>query len=94
MMLLILEPFVSFSILCNYVICNCDLYDYSITDVISLLCFVTYVTVIHNVTSYSLFFLNQQFITQSMRVDYNSYFITMYMKTETTRGNETEKKEK
>jgi len=30
------------------------------------------------------FFLNQQFITWSMRADHGNYFVTTYMKTEAT----------
>jgi len=41
------------------------------------------------------FFLNQQFITQSARADHGSYFVTMYIKTKTTwRNKKRKRKEK
>jgi len=40
-----------------------------------------------------IFFKNQQFITQSARADYGSYFVTIYMETKPT-GEKREKRNK
>ena len=39
-----------------------------------------------------LFFLNQQFITWSVKADYGSYFVAMYIPTETTCKNKGKEK--
>ena len=46
----ILEPFMFFSISYDHIACNFNLCDYLVIDV--LLCFVTYVTIIYNITSH------------------------------------------
>jgi len=51
---------------------------------------------IKKLKAHFLFFLNQQFITRSMRADRGSYFVTMYIQKETTwkRKGREERKEK
>ena len=55
MILPIPEPFISFSVSHDHVTYDCGLYDHLITGVISLSCFVTYITVIYNIILHSLF---------------------------------------
>ena len=50
----ILKHFMTFSMLHDCVICDYDIYNHPITDIISLLYFVICVTIIHNVISYFL----------------------------------------
>ena len=47
-----------------------------------------------NLIIISFFFLNQHFITQGMRADHDSYFITTYMTNKTTWRIEKERREK
>ena len=49
------ESSMSFSILHNHVACDCDWCDNFVTDITHLSYFVTYITVIYNIISYSLF---------------------------------------
>ena len=54
MTLSVLESFMTFSVSCDYVICDCDIYDHSMTSVTLSLYFVTCVTITCDVTSHSL----------------------------------------
>ena len=54
MISLISESSISFSVSCDCVTCDCDLYDHSVTDVIPLSYFMTYMTIIHDIISHSL----------------------------------------
>ena len=54
MILSILKPFIFFSISHDYVTCNYGLYDHLVTGIISLLCFVTYITVMCDITLHPL----------------------------------------
>jgi len=47
--LFIQEPFTIFSILYDYVICNCDICDHTVTDITSLLWYLTIVTIIYDI---------------------------------------------
>ena len=78
----ILKLSTSFFVSCNCVIYDCDIGDHSVTTVTFLSCFVTCVTITHYITL--LFFLNQQFITWDTRADHGNYFITTYIKMQTT----------
>ena len=52
-MLSILEPSLYFSVLHDYVTCDYDIYDHPMTGIIHLLYFITYVTVIYDITLHS-----------------------------------------
>ena len=45
---------------------------------------VIFMTIKYNIISYFFFFLNHQFITQGMRADHGSYFVTMYIQNKAT----------
>ena len=51
MILSVSEPSISFSCV-TWLYNSNSIYDYFITDVMSLLCFVTYMTIIYNITLY------------------------------------------
>jgi len=64
-------------------------------DVMLMSHFMTYVTIICNVTSFYFYlFLNQQFITWHTVVDRGSYFVTTYKRSELHREKETEERER
>ena len=48
--LFVSEPFITFSVPCDYMICDCDIYDHSMTSVTLSLYFVTCVTITCDVT--------------------------------------------
>ena len=52
--LFISESFMNFSMLYDYVICNCDIYNHSITGIILLSLFMICVTITYDITSYPL----------------------------------------
>ena len=51
------KPSIIFFVSHNYVICNCDIYDHSVTSVISPLCLVTCmtITITHDILLQALF---------------------------------------
>ena len=53
-MLSILEPFITFFVSYNHVICNCDICDHTVIGVMILSHFITYMTIIYDVILYSL----------------------------------------
>jgi len=48
----ILKPFISFSVTCDDVTCDCDICNYTVINIMSLLYFVTCITITHDVTLY------------------------------------------
>jgi len=49
MTLSILKPFIFFSMSCDDVTCDCDVCNHTVIDVMSLSCFVTCVTITHDI---------------------------------------------
>ena len=53
-MLSILEPFITFFVSYNHVICNCDICDHTVIGVMILSHFITYVTITYDIILYPL----------------------------------------
>ena len=91
-MLFIPKSFIFFSVLYDHVTCDCDICDNPVTGVMSLSYLVICVTVTLHPLLFFLF-LNQQFITWHMEVDYGSYFVTTYRRTKLHEGRGNDKEE-
>ena len=49
------KPFTTFFVSCDYIICDCDICDYPVRSIISLLYFVIYITITYDVISFYFF---------------------------------------